>query len=718
MAIGRAEKEFLIQVRADITDALRQMREMNRELSDQGRQAGKQKREIAGLGDAYGNLKTAVAGYLTVSTALKNIRIADEYGRLQAQIERTTRAQGDYNQVSKQLFDISQANGVLLRDSVGLFRGINRAAAELGKSRDDVLAVTNAIQQLSIMGDAGPQQLAGAMLQLQQLFSGTVVQAQEFNSLIDATPDLVDAIARGMGKTRSELILAVKSGEILVKDVFLAIQREAPRVAQEMASVPENLTRGSNQLANSWARLLGEVNKFNPVGREGKTLTQEWSFFMGDMANRMAEINASSQAQVQESEEVLALRAKEAMLVSSIARLQKQALEFETERGRVNTFLVKAIEQQQEKLEAVRGTLNPQKEAPAEAAPPPDPDAENRQRRIKSLTNSLREMAATYGMSAEAVSLYRLQQEGASAADLAAARSAIAVITAKKDQEKAIREAEQAQRDAAQQAEDAADAAERENEQLDAQAQYWRDLINPANAYQRQLEEIEELYARGKLSAEIYQEATLQVMESFDRLGEKGEETADQLGEFMVQAARNIQNALGDGLFDIMQGNFDDIGTSFKTMLDRMVANALAAELGKAIFGDFDKTGTIGGFAGDLFGSDILSNIMAGVFHSGGIAGQGSSYRSLPALAAANAPRYHAGGIAGLRSNEMVSVLERGEEILQRTDPRHVLNGGGSKTMNATFVLPNVTDTATFRKHMPSLVREASRRFETELSKV
>ena len=44
----------------------------------------------------------------------------------------------------------------------------------------------------------------------------------------------------------------------------------------------------------------------------------------------------------------------------------------------------------------------------------------------------------------------------------------------------------------------------------------------------------------------------------------------------------------------------------------------------------------------------------------------------------ANAPRYHSGGVVGLRADEQPSILQKGEEVLSKSDPRNVMNGGGN----------------------------------------
>ncbi|MGB3290932.1 MAG: phage tail length tape measure family protein [Burkholderiaceae bacterium] len=83
----------------------------------------------------------------------------------------------------------------------------------------------------------------------------------------------------------------------------------------------------------------------------------------------------------------------------------------------------------------------------------------------------------------------------------------------------------------------------------------------------------------------------------------KSEKTFDQVGEFALEAARGIQNSLGDGLYDILSGNFDDIGSRFGDMILRMAADAAAANLAQAMFGNFDATGQIGGILGNLASS-------------------------------------------------------------------------------------------------------------------
>jgi len=73
------------------------------------------------------------------------------------------------------------------------------------------------------------------------------------------------------------------------------------------------------------------------------------------------------------------------------------------------------------------------------------------------------------------------------------------------------------------------------------------------------------------------------------------------------------------------------------------------------------------------------ANFTAAIAHDGAVIGSagGGRSRSLSPSLFANAPRYHSGTPAvGLGPRERAAVLEIGEEVLTRDDPRHVLNGG------------------------------------------
>lgn len=202
-----------------------------------------------------------------------------------------------------------------------------------------------------------------------------------------------------------------------------------------------------------------------------------------------------------------------------------------------------------------------------------------------------------------------------------------------------------------------------------------------------------ELQKRITLLREQYamEQAILADKKSMADLLKKQEDLAAAAGKIWENFTQNVQKNMGDQFYDFMQGKFDDIGSAFKSMIDRMVADAMAAQLSKYLFAEGGVLGQsspfgrfanslIGGAVGSIsgFGAGASSSIAMGslgtnafsqqsmmlasqVFHQGGMVGGSAPERQVPAALFSNAPRFHSGGIIG--SDEVPIIARRGERV-------------------------------------------------------
>jgi hypothetical protein len=128
------------------------------------------------------------------------------------------------------------------------------------------------------------------------------------------------------------------------------------------------------------------------------------------------------------------------------------------------------------------------------------------------------------------------------------------------------------------------------------------------NLYKSQAEELRKL-------AELKKEGATKET-GLEKIKKDAEEAQKVLDNFR----ENVQRNLGDGLYDMLSGNFDNIGKSFLQMLLRMQADALAADITGAIF---NKAPASGGSAG-LWGG--LMNLFGGM---GGGGASATDYSTL-----------------------------------------------------------------------------------------
>lgn len=150
-------------------------------------------------------------------------------------------------------------------------------------------------------------------------------------------------------------------------------------------------------------------------------------------------------------------------------------------------------------------------------------------------------------------------------------------------------------------------------------------MRTPSEQLGVQIDRLNFLLGKGAIDWETYSRAVFDAQDNFDRAQEAANKTGKELDDFAKNAAENIQRSMGDTLVDAMQGKWDSIGDGFVQMLQRMVAEALAADLARAMFGGDEKGGVTGkggwfgsalGAIGDWFGfggskasgGDVLAN--------------------------------------------------------------------------------------------------------------
>jgi hypothetical protein len=133
----------------------------------------------------------ALGGSLTKAFAVAGgIRGAQSLIDSATRIENALKVAGlegdNLRRVYDKLFASAQANAVPLETLVTLYSRAAMAAKNLGASQDDLVKFSDNVALALRVSGKSAEEAGGALLQLSQLMSGSVVQAQEYNSLIDS----------------------------------------------------------------------------------------------------------------------------------------------------------------------------------------------------------------------------------------------------------------------------------------------------------------------------------------------------------------------------------------------------------------------------------------------------------------------------------------------------------------------------------------------------
>lgn len=184
--------------------------------------------------------------------------------------------------------------------------------------------------------------------------------------------------------------------------------------------------------------------------------------------------------------------------------------------------------------------------------------------------------------------------------------------------------------------------------------------------------------------------------------------TTDQVTEFWVQAAHNMQDGMSDFFFDVMQGELDDLGTSFKASIDRMVANVLAAQAATQLFGEDFAKGTsteLGGVVGKVFKG--AEEVFGGLFNAdGNVFDQSGLIPFANGGVVSSATPFAFGdgklGVMGEAGPEAILPLRRGPDGKLGVQ-------GGAINIQGPLMVVNTPDASSFNKSGPQIAADMHR---------
>lgn len=240
------------------------------------------------------------------------------------------------------------------------------------------------------------------------------------------------------------------------------------------------------------------------------------------------------------------------------------------------------------------------------------------------------------------------------------------------------------------------------------------DAINQKLAARRDLEQAWQLLVEKGVVSQG--DASRAVIASYAEMNAGLTELADNLERFLEVAG----DSLPAGKLELFRAKLAEVRAEMKsvdpatrrllnTIEQAFAGNAVEAidAAAEAIGGAIAKTKSWGdafreiGAASIKFFADLLRDVAkailqaqilaairsvtGAVFHEGGVVGSGGAKRALGASPWFAAPRYHSGRAGvGMASDEVAAVLQRGEEVLSRDDPRNILNAGRGKGARAS----------------------------------
>ncbi|WP_462425658.1 tape measure protein [Fusobacterium varium] len=269
----QASQNLLNQTSADL---LRWQQELENQIRENGDEAGKlNNRFREGGGPLEGLIAKAKRLALTlggITFGKKLLGLSDEITTMNARVNIMAKANEDPEDIKGALFESAQ------RSRADYFATANAAATmgitakdTFGSSKEVISFMELANKQFTIAGTEGAAK-EGAMLQLQQAMSMGVLRGQEFRSVQQGMPTMIDYLAKHLGKTKAQIKEMADQGKLTASVVKAAMFGAADDINKKFESMPKTLGQIGTSIKNTF------IKNFEPVSEKLSKIFNSGSF--------------------------------------------------------------------------------------------------------------------------------------------------------------------------------------------------------------------------------------------------------------------------------------------------------------------------------------------------------------------------------------------------------------------------------------------------------
>lgn len=213
---------------------------------------------------SFSSLGKTIAAAVTIESARRAVMIADNMRRLEGVVKRLTKTTGDFNQVWAELNKVSDANGVAINDSIALFQRFQMSLKNVTDQNGEVIDFIDTLQKIGRIGGSSSQEMSNALTQLSQGLSGGIIRAEEWNSIIEQAPEILNVAAKNIQGVNGDLGVLRKQmldGKLTAELFYEAISKGADDVNKEFSELPKTIDQSLTRLENSFARFVGDIDK-------------------------------------------------------------------------------------------------------------------------------------------------------------------------------------------------------------------------------------------------------------------------------------------------------------------------------------------------------------------------------------------------------------------------------------------------------------------------
>jgi tape measure domain-containing protein len=211
-------------------------------------------KRLLALGTAYVSIDGAI------SFGKMFINQADSIHLLDSRLKLATNSISEYKAQQERLLKISLDSYTLISDTTTLYTKLDPALKQLGATTGQVNNITSSFTKGLQLGGAQAAETSSAILQFSQSMGSGILRGEEFNAIAEASPKLMQYLAKGLGVPQTALKKLAENGELTAVKVGNALLKVKADIDRDFLTMPVTVGKAVTNMSTQFSLAIKDID--------------------------------------------------------------------------------------------------------------------------------------------------------------------------------------------------------------------------------------------------------------------------------------------------------------------------------------------------------------------------------------------------------------------------------------------------------------------------
>lgn len=225
----------------------------------------KLKQSATGVSQSLDSVRTkAISAGQAIGFAFSTaaaINFTDQATNIRNRIRDITETSKEFSRVQQIISQTANQTRTDITATANLYARLDRALGDQVKTHEELAEIVGTINKSYALSGATAAEAEGSITQLSQALQSGTLRGEEFNSVAEQAPGIMEAIMKQTGRTRGELREMAAQGKLTTELVITSLRNYADEVDLRFGKTEQTIAQSFVVSKNAAIEFLGELDQ-------------------------------------------------------------------------------------------------------------------------------------------------------------------------------------------------------------------------------------------------------------------------------------------------------------------------------------------------------------------------------------------------------------------------------------------------------------------------